>query len=325
MTIPLDVHSSVLTTDEFFRRLTELNPKRKYAAMYNSVVKGFVTDPALMLVPIDDHLVHRGDGVFEAVRLAPKGFFLMKEHLARLARSAELIGLKLPHTIEEIFEISLKLQKIAGLSSAMLRIFIGRGPGDFSPSPYSTLGSQIYIAIMEFKPLAAEKFIEGVSLMFSTVPVKPGLFAQVKSCNYLPNVLTKKESLDRGYDFAVNLTEQGFVAEGPTENILVLTAAGDLVAPKFDYTLRGTTLVRTLDLAKDLLNKTGSIGGVAVHSIGSADLSRDDLLQASELMMVGTTLEVLPVTRVESKKIGDGKGGPVARALRAELLKDLGV
>ena len=309
--------------EEYFKRLSQLNPKRKYAAMYSSGVGAYVTDPALMVIPIDDHMVHRGDGVFEAVRLTERGFFLMKEHLARLARSADWIGLKLPHSIAEIDQIARNLQKISGLKNAVLRIFVSRGPGDFSPSPYSTLGSQLYVALMESPAVPPEKFAKGASAMFSSVPVKPGLFAQVKSCNYLPNVMTKKESVDRGYDFALNLNEHGVVAEGPTENVLVLTADGDLFAPKFDYTLRGTTLVRVLEIAQAMLTRDGVIGGEIIRTVGSADLKPADFLKAREVMMVGTTQEVLPVTRIENQTVGDGAPGPVARALRAELLKEL--
>ena len=166
-------------------------------------------------------------------------------------------------------------------------------------------------------PPAKEKYEVGVRLCFSQIAVKPGPFAQAKSCNYLPNVMMKKESVDRGFDFAINKNSDGKIAEGPTENILVWTKSGDLIAPKFDYTLRGTTLVRVLELARearDLLN----IGAVDV-----GDLRDDDLFDAREVMMVGTTLEVMPATQIENRKIADGRVGPLARQLRALLLRDI--
>src|SRR6185312_6274247 len=105
---------------------------------------GIVIDPALMIVPLDDHIVHRGDGIFEAARMTAKGFYLLKPHLDRLARSADLIGLKLPKTVQEIAAICEELREVTRLpSGGALRIFVSRGPGDFSPSPYTTVGSQL--------------------------------------------------------------------------------------------------------------------------------------------------------------------------------------
>jgi 4-amino-4-deoxychorismate lyase len=308
---------NILNRDQVFSKLEALNPKRHYGAMFSTIYGGYVTDPALMLVPLDDHLVHRGDGVFEAARLTTKGYYLLKPHLDRLARSADIIGLKLPLTLPEIATVCENLRQITKLESGGLRLFVSRGPGDFSPSPYSTIGSQLYAVLMGFDPMPKEKFENGVSAMFSGIPVKPGVFAQVKSCNYLPNVMTKKESLDRGFDFAVNITPDGFVAEGPTENILVLTKTGDLVAPRFDYSLRGTTLVRVMELAQDLV-KRGQI-----HSVEQGDLRIDDLKHAREIMMVGTTLEVLPVVKLEDQKIADGRPGAIAKWLRSALLQDM--
>ena len=145
----------------------------------------------------------------------------------------------------------------------------------------------------------------------------PGIayFAQVKSCNYLPNVMTKKESVDKGADFAVNITEDQRVAEGPTENILILTDDMGLYAPEFDYTLRGTTLMRTLEIAQKLRDE------LSLKDIGTRNMSLFDLQSAREIMMVGTTLGVMPVTKLDNKSVNDGKVGNVARRLNEEIQK----
>ncbi|OFZ17678.1 MAG: hypothetical protein A2Z20_00505 [Bdellovibrionales bacterium RBG_16_40_8] len=313
-----------LNRNDWFDRIAKHNNNRQYKAMFSSWVGGVVTDPALMLVPIDDHMVHRGDGVFEAIRVTAAGPYLLKPHLERLFASAEKISLKVSLNIGEISQVCeniLEIAKIPDESSpgeGMLRIFISRGFGDFSPNPYTTQGSQLYIVAMSFTPLALEKYEKGVSLMISKEPVKPGRYAQVKSCNYLPNVMMKKEAIDKGYDFAMNLTAEGFVTEGPTENLLIVNSAGELVAPKFDYTLRGTTLVRTLELAEKL--SQGMVSRVYL-----ADLSVDDLRSAREIMMVGTTLGVLPVTKFENALISGGRPGPVAQQLHELLGRDMGL
>jgi branched-chain amino acid aminotransferase len=196
-----------------------------------------------------------------------------------------------------------------------LRIFVSRGPGDFSPNPYSTVGAQIYIISMPFQSMPNEKYEKGASAIVSTVHAKPGIYAQVKSCNYLPNVMTKKEALDQGADFSINFTANDLVAEGPTENILILTPEKSLLAPKFDYTLRGTTLLRVLEIGKRLKSELG------LKEVGTKILKRADLDSAIEMMMVGTTLGVLPVTQFAGSAVGNGKVGAIAKRLNEEVMK----
>lgn len=306
-----------ITASEAFAKIRELNPFRRYWLMYSSLYNAFVSDPEAMVIPMDDHLVHRGDGIFEAARFHNGRIFELEAHLARLFRSADIIGLSIPKSRAEIEDICYQMVKQAPEPHGMFRIFVSRGCGDFSANPYSTKGSQLFILTMPFQFLPAEKYENGVSIIFSNVEVKPGYFAQVKSCNYLPNVMTKKESVDRGVDFAINITPAGFVAEGPTENILILNSRNELVAPRFDYTLRGTTLLRTMELARQHAAQLG------LRQIGVSDLKKSDIIEAREVMMVGTTLGVLPVTKVEDHV--KGPVGPVARALNAYLEHEMGI
>jgi 4-amino-4-deoxychorismate lyase len=314
----------ILSASEAFQKIRELNPSRRYWMMYSSLYNAFVKDPEAMVIPMDDHMVHRGDGIFEALRFHHGKIFELEAHLARLFKSAELISLKMPKNRQEIEDICHQMVRLAPEPNGMLRIFISRGHGDFSANPYSTVGSQIFLLSMPFKLMPPEKYERGASIIFSNVAVKPGFFANVKSCNYLPNVLTKKESVDRGADFAINITPDGFVAEGPTENIMILNSRNELIAPAFDYTLRGTTLLRTMDIARQHAAQLG------LREVGVSDLKKADLLAAKEVMMVGTTLGVLPVTQIEGVGVGSsgtsvGQVGPVARALNAYLEHEMGM
>jgi 4-amino-4-deoxychorismate lyase len=312
----------ILSQSDVFASLTKLNSKREYIAMYSSLFGGVVTDPALMLVPLDDHIVHRGDGVFEAIRTTASGMYLVYPHLERLYRSAKLIDLKVSVQINELHALCKELVEIGKLKNqGMLRIFVSRGPGDFSPSPYSTMGSQLYIAIMDFKSMPQSKYDEGVSVMTSKIPVKQAPYATVKSCNYLHNVLMKKESIDNNFDFSVGVSSDGYLAEGPTENIMIVNKSGELLAPNFDYTLRGTTLVRAMELAENQLRKDKNF----LNGIRVADIHMDELASAREIMMVGTTLSVLPVTKFGPKSIGGGKPGPVAKKLCELVNQDMGI
>lgn len=291
---------------------------RKYAAMYSSWVGGIVTDVDLMMVPIDDHLVHRGDGIFEALAFLGDNYFAFNEHIERLYRSADIIGLKIGVEPAELKDICKQVVRASALPRGYLRIFVSRGPGDFSPNPYTTLGAQLYVVAVVDPGRNNAIYENGASLIFSKVPLKPFPYAQVKSCNYLQNVMTKKEAVDRNADFAVNLTEDGFVAEGPTENLLVFTSKRELIAPPFDYTLRGTTLMKVFDVAATLKDE------LRIESFGQRPLSVKDVESSLEVMMVGTTLGACPVTRVEGNPVADGKVGTIARRLDKEIQKLMG-
>lgn len=312
---------NILDQKQVFQKLSSLNDIRKFGAMYSSLYGGIVKDPALMVIPMDEHLVHRGDGVFEAIRFNEKSIYLLKPHLDRLYVSAEKIDLKMPISKGELENICLEVRKHSEIKVGMLRLYIGRGPGDFSANPYSTIGSQIYVIATDFKPMSQEKYSRGVSIMCSQIPVKPSPYSQIKSCNYLQNVLMKKESIDESVDFSIGVTDKGLIAEGSTENIMIFTKNGELCAPKFDYTLRGTTLLRAMELARKAQNQ------YKISKIEVRDISVLQMYDAQEIMMVGTTLAVLPVTRIkkgsEFISIGDGRPGPLSGELNRLVLEDM--
>jgi len=189
-----------------------------YYAFYSSWFGGITKDPRLMLVPLDDHMNHRGDGVFEAMKAAERSVYLMDEHLDRLLQSAEMIKIKTDLSKSEIKRIILETLQVADQNEAMIRIFLSRGPGSFSVNPYDTIGTQFYVAITAFKPLPSIKYQEGVAIGKSTIPLKSSWLATVKSCNYLPNVMMKKEAVDRNLEFVIGINQEDFLAEGPTEN-----------------------------------------------------------------------------------------------------------
>jgi branched-chain amino acid aminotransferase len=304
--------------------LKNIVPSRQgFRAFYSSWLGGIVQNPCWMLVPVDDHMVHRGDGIFEAFRIIDGGIYLMKEHLDRLGRSAHAIGLELPQSRPEIEETILQTARAARAAKtsadpnqAMIRMYVSRGPGNFGVNPYDTMGAQLYIAITDFAAMPSEKYERGVRIGWSRWPAKHPWMATVKSCNYLPNALMKREAVDRKLDFMIGLDDQGWVGEGPTENLALITADGELACPSFDKVLRGTTLVRTLSLAQDLV-ATGELRGLR-----EMDLKKEDLLRAREIFMVGTTLDILPVTELEGKPVGNGRVGPVARELGKRLRAD---
>ncbi|MGE3759105.1 MAG: aminotransferase class IV [Pseudobdellovibrionaceae bacterium] len=292
------------------------NPKAwdNYLGFYSSWLGGYFREPWAMMLPMDDHGFHRGDAVFEAARIYEGAYIDLQAHLARLARSAKAIGMTLPKSIEEIESIVCELAKRCGSSSGLLRLYVTRGPGGFSPSPAEVIGHQIYAAITKIKPPEATLYADGVKALFCETPAKEPFFAQIKSCNYLQNVLMKMESNAKGFDFPISITPEGKLCEGATENLMILTKNKNLVVPRFDYTLRGTTVSVVMRLAEQLKAK----GEVSSVSLG--DISREDLLNAEEAAFVGTTLAVLPIGSIDNKPVGKGRGGQVMLQLNTMLL-----
>jgi len=288
-----------------------------YLAMYSSVWKGYVADPALMLVPADDHLVHRGDGVFDVIRCAHGRLYQMEAHVSRLKRSAEAVSLGFPAEFSRLNELIETLVVKGGQKDCLVRVMLSRGPGSFTVNPFDCPSSQLYINVIRYHRLPARYYERGASLITSKIPVKKSFFATVKSCNYLPNVLMRMEAVLASSDYAVALDEKGRLAEGATENIGVMSMDGYLKFPGFERTLAGITVRRVAELA-DSLVRDGTIRGTKFTSISPAEA-----YQASEIIIMGTSINVVPVTKYDGKKIGTGLPGPVFSKLSELMEKDI--
>jgi 4-amino-4-deoxychorismate lyase len=313
MTIP------VLSGTQIIEKLQKhsYDAQCSYLSMYSSWLGGIVKEPGLMVVPVDDHQVHRGDGVFEAIKLREGRFYLLEQHLNRLSSSALALSLPLPMTIDEIRETIFACTEASQAKDAVLRLYISRGPGGFSANPYESIGSQMYLVITSYKPLSDVKYKQGVKVGRSTVPPKEPWLATIKTCNYLPNVMMKKESVDRNIDFTVSFDDRGVLTEGSTENIVLVDANQILVRPRLMQILRGTTMMRTFELAEQLIS-SGHLAGIEER-----DLNEMDIYSAKEVMMIGTTLDVISVSEYEGQKIGQGEQGPIALKLLNLLSQDM--
>ena len=290
---------------------------KNYLAMYSSWLEGIVTEPWLMSVPLDDHLVHRGDGVFEATKCLNGRLYLWERHVDRLEGSAAAIHLQPPLGRRELSELAAAVVRAGGQRDCMLRLFLSRGPGGFTTNPFECPQPGLYLMASRLHPVPEKAYDLGVNLGVSQVPAKSGFFAGVKSCNYLPNVLLKREAITRGWDFAVCLDPEGYLAEGSTENFGLVDQEGVLRLPPATHILEGTTVKRAMELAQALVDG-GEMAGVE-----RGDLKVAELKQAREVMLFGTTLDVLPVTRVDGDPVGQGRPGPVARELRRLMREDI--
>jgi branched-chain amino acid aminotransferase len=280
-----------------------------YLGFYSSIPDGFFKEPWGFWVPVDDHLVHRGDGVFEAIRLIDRAYFDLESHLDRLQLSAKKIALELPFSKDKIRTRCLQLAKLCNESEGVLRLYVGRGPGGFTQNPYEPKRAQLYLAMTAWRGAPGRWYEEGTKSGISLIPGKRPFDASIKSCNYLQNVLQKKDAIDRSLDFTVCLNEDGVVLEGSTESFCIVTENHELLIPSTELTLSGTTMKVVERLARQLV-----LTGV-LKSVREARFREADILSASEAAFVGTTLGVCPVTRWESQEVGGGKVGPVMKEL----------
>ncbi|MDX9730618.1 MAG: aminotransferase class IV [Bdellovibrionales bacterium] len=255
--------------------------RSEYKAFYSTFLGGLTVDPHHMIVPLDDHMVHRGDAVFEAVKFLNRKVFALDRHFERLEQSARALDIQLPLKRAELREVVIQTVRASGLEAGLIRLFVSRGPGGFTTNPYESTGAEVYCAVTKLAPPKTEAYQQGVRVGLSGVAVKDGFWARVKSCNYLPNVLMKKEAVDRGFDFVVGRDENGFLTESSTENFAIIDDEGRLVLPPFERILRGVTAVRAMELMPDRsLNRLFTFA---------------DIQKSRGAVMLGTTLDVLPV------------------------------
>lgn len=282
----------------------------EYKAFYSSFLEGVTTEPHHMIVPIDDHMVHRGDAVFEAVKFVEGHVYALERHLERLEVSAANIALPLPMPRAELTTRILETIRVSRLRTGLIRLFLSRGPGGFTTNPFETIGTQVYCAITTLTPPTSVKYETGVRTGWSKIAVKEGFFARTKTCNYLPNVLMKKEALDRKLDFVISRDEDGFVAEGSTENFGLIDKNGRLVIPTYDRILRGITAVRAIELANAI-----GVGGE------NRRITEAEIHQAKGAVMLGTTIDILPVASFENHAFGPvpGETRKLMKALEDDL------
>lgn len=288
--------------------------------MYSSWIGGIITDPALMIVPVDDHIVHRGDGIFEAIKFVNRKIYGLDRHLQRLQRSLEQVALKPYWKVEDLKNIVIETCRASGIADGLIRLYCSRGPGGFTTNPYESIGDQLYVVITALKNPPDEKYQNGLVVRISELPAKETFWANIKSCNYLPNVMMKKESVDWGVDFTVSVDEQGNIAESSTENCAIISSTGEFLVPSFSRTLRGVTISRMMELAQPMISR-GALAGIR-----EAHFNVDEIYSAKEMMMMGTTMDVLPVVQFENKAIGAGVPGPVyhefLKLIREDVLSD---
>ncbi len=308
-----------LSDADVLARLRALRQRQpvKFSAFYSSQLGGVVTDPALMVIPFDDHMVHRGHGIFDTAGLIGGKIYDLEAHLDRFLRSAERSKLKAPGTREEMRDIIVRTTAISGRRDGAIRYWLSSGPGSLELSPAPGADPGFFVMIFPGLVYPDRWKSEGVKVMTTTYPIKPTLYAITKTTNYMPNVLMQMEAKEKGFDNGVFIDHAGHVGESSNMNVAFVGQDDVLVHPRFDHILSGCTSMRLLEQARRLVPR-GLIKDVKVDHV-----SMSDAVAAKEMLLIGSSVKVAGIVQWDNHTIGSGKPGPVAAALLELLEEDM--
>jgi branched-chain amino acid aminotransferase len=264
-------------------------------------------------IHVGAHGLHYGSGVFEGIRAykTPNGtaVFRLTDHLQRLDNSAKLLGMELPFTVEQLREVSHELIAINGLPECYLRPIAFYGYGELG---VSAVGNPIDVVIMSWPwgaYLGEEGLKKGIRVKISSWQrIGPNVIPHVAKATgvYLNSMLAVTEANRAGYDEAILLTAEGYVADGSGENIFIVKD-GVIYTPDLSTSiLPGITRDTVIQIAQDL-----------GHRVVEKSLIRSDLYLADEAFMCGTAAEVTPLRAIDDHELGVG---PVTLELQESYL-----
>lgn len=250
---------------------------------------------------IEDRGYLFGDGIYEVLRTYNKKIFCLKEHMERLNRSAREIRLELERLPWDIQESILEANEKSGFENGKIYIQVTRGTAPRNhifPDTTPTL----VITIKKIEPLPSRVYNDGV--MIITLPDNRWKRCDIKSLNLLPNVLAKQSAVEAGAFEAV-FYRDGLITEASTSNIFIIKN-NIISTPQADNKiLHGITRKTLMELCRELsLGKGSRISGEVVEK----EITTNELLDADEIFLTGTTIELVPVVKIDDKRISDAPG-----------------
>jgi len=278
--------------------------------------EGGLVAPEKATVSVLTHALHYGTSVFEGIRAyeTDRGaaVFRLPEHTKRLLDSAKILGMPSPVGVEEIDHAILETIRANQRASCYIRPLLWYGSESLGVNPGNNR-VHFMVATMPWGTyLGDDGVTKGVALMTSSWRRSSGDIMPTKSKaggNYVNSVLANQEARANGFDEAVLLDKEGFVAEGSGEN-LFMVRDGVLYPIAHSVNLRGITRDSVIRLAEWM--------GTRVESTMA---TRDELYTADEVFMVGTAAEVTPVASIDRRPIGAGHAGEFALAMRKTYLE----
>lgn len=276
-------------------------------------IDGELLPPAQAKISVLDHGLLYGDGIFEGIRVYNGRIFKEREHLVRFAESAKAIRLELPLPAEAISRAMYDTLKANGITGdGYIRLLCTRGVGKLGISIIRTSCPSIIVIADKIELYPAEVYERGLKLITSPLIRVPStaLSPRIKSLNYLNNVMAKCHAHDSGADEALMLNHLGQVCECTGDNIFLIKNGVMATPPASAGILDGITRGVVIELA--------GRRGIPVEQ---KPLLVFDFYVADEVFATGTAAEIVPVTSIDKRIIGDGKPGAITKALMEDFVR----
>lgn len=258
-------------------------------------------------VSVFDHGLLYGDGVFEGIRVYGGKIFELEAHLKRLWDSAKVIRLEIPMSMEQMTEALYQTVRANNVVDGYIRQVVTRGVGDLGLNPYLCKRACVIIIAANIQLYKEELYEKGLKVVsVPTLRNHPmALPPQVKSLNYLNNIMAKIECIDAGASEAIMYNSEGYVAEASGDNVFIVKNGTIYTPPVQAGSLDGIT--------RQVVMRLASQAGLPV---AEKNLTRFDLYVADEFFLTGSAAEVIGVVEIDGRRIGQGTPGPITQKLR---------
>lgn len=257
-------------------------------------------------ISVFDHGVLYGDGIFEGIRLYNGRIFRCEDHVKRFFSAAKAIMLNIPLTPEEITEVICETCRKNGLKDGYIRLVCTRGKGDLGVSPENCERPSVFCIAANIKLYTDEMYENGMKIVTAVQRRNKAtiLDPQIKSLNYLNNILAKIEANRAGAAEALMLNHDGIVAECTGDNIFIIKDEVVLTPPTYVGILDGITRKTAIEVAKKL-----------GYEVKETEFTLFNVYNADECFLTGTAAEAIAVTSVDGRTIGSGTCGPISRKI----------
>ncbi|MBN1796685.1 MAG: branched-chain-amino-acid transaminase [Sedimentisphaerales bacterium] len=275
-------------------------------------LNGKLVDEEQAKISVFDHGLLYGDGVFEGIRVYNGKVFEHEAHIDRLLESAKGIRLDISMSKAELIKAVEETVKANGVIDGYIRLVLTRGIGTLGLNPFICENASIYIIADNIQLYPEELYERGIRIISATTVRNHPLAVppQVKSLNYLNNILAKIEALDNEVPEAIMYNHMGFVAEATADNVFIVKSGVVYTPPVEAGALEGVTRGVVINLARKEKIK-----------VVEKNLTRFDLYTSAEFFLTGTAAEVIGVVEIDGRTIGDSKPGPVTKLLRGKFFE----
>jgi len=273
---------------------------------------GKLVDQQEAKISVFDHGLLYGDGVFEGIRVYNGRVFELEAHIKRLYESAKVIRLVVPMSRSELISAVEKTVEANAVIDGYIRLVVTRGTGTLGLNPFVCEDSRLFIIADNIQLYPEELYEKGMKVISATTVRNHPLAIppQVKSLNYLNNILAKIEALDNNVPEAIMYNHEGYVAEATGDNVFIVKEGVIYTPPPEVGSLEGITRKVVIGLARE-----------EALEVVEKNLTRFDLYICDEFFLTGTAAEVIGIVEIDGRVIGDGKPGPITRLLRKKFYK----